>query len=387
MILLSIETTGPISSVALYRDGIVTEIRNEDQYSHLKQLMPMVNYLLKEEKTDPIQIDAIAVSQGPGSFTGIRIGMVSAKGLAQVWNKPIVEVPTLASFAFRDYSWEDGKRLLYCPVLDAKMHQVYAAAYEKNNRAPIVRGGAYDMRDFLDALRGAAEDYDAVVFFGDGSRVYKELIEECGFCYAFAPKEDDCQTALGTAMLGAELYKEGLFKSCFDAQPEYFRLPEAERKFKTKSLDIRPANSSDTERLCELEKASFPLDAWSDRLIRDAVEESERENAPLHFRVAADDRACAYILFTFLPDRPDVPGEIQSIATVPDRRRQGIARRLMLDALKLAKEGGCRLMQLEVRQGNIAAICLYESLGFKKTGVRAAYYQDGESAVLMDKNL
>lgn len=235
MLILAIETTGSISSVALNNGECITEIKNTDSYSHLQQLVPMVKQLMDEEGADPQNLDAVAVSMGPGSFTGIRIGMATAKGLAQIWNKPIVEVPTLADFAFRDYDWEEeGKSLLFCPVLDAKMHQVYAAAYAKNCKEPVVPGGAYGIDEYLQMLDGAFAGYDAAVFFGDGVKVYKEALENCGLDCAFAPEEDSCQTAFGIARLGAELFAEGKTKSCFDAQPEYYRLPEAERKLKEK---------------------------------------------------------------------------------------------------------------------------------------------------------
>ena len=263
MILLSIETTGPISSVAINNNGQITEIKNEDSYSHLKQLMPMVERILSETHTEPETLDAIAVSQGPGSFTGIRIGMVSAKGLAQVWNKPIIEVPTLATFAFRDYDWEDTtKTYLYCPVLDAKMHQVYAAAYEKRYKDAIVPGNAYDINDFLQLVKTNCEEKDyQVVFFGDGVRVYEEQIKNSGLNFFIAPQKDDCQTAWGCAVLGAELFNDDKLKNCFDAQPEYFRLPEAERKFKTKMLNLRKAEEKDLERIISIEKLSFAFDA------------------------------------------------------------------------------------------------------------------------------
>jgi len=387
MIILSIETTGPVSSVALNRDGIITEIKNEDSYSHLKQLMPMVTELLKEEGIEGSELDAIAVSQGPGSFTGIRIGMVSAKGLAQVWDKPIIEVPTLATFAFRDYDWEEeGKKYLYCPVIDAKMHQVYAAAYEKGNREAVVPGSSYYINEYLGLLEDAALGYDAVVFFGDGYEVYKDALDSFDMVHALAPEEDLCQTALGSAVLGAELFKEGKLKSCFDAQPEYYRLPEAERKFKTKSLRLLPAERDDLGRIKEIENAAFE-DPWTEGMLLEDIEKSI-EDKRLLFLTAKDPEEgsspCAYIIAFIIPG---TFAEIQNIATAPERRRQGIARKMMLEIIARAKDAKVKELELEVKSGNTPAICLYESLGFERTGLRTAYYQDGSDAVLMTKKL
>lgn len=387
MLILAIETTGPVSSVSLNRDGIITEVKNEDSYSHLQQLMPMVKKLLDEEDVKGEDLDAIAVSQGPGSFTGIRIGMVSAKGLAQVWDKPIVEVPTLASFAFRDYDWEEeGKRYLYCPVIDAKMHQVYAAAYEKQNEVPVVAGASYYIDEYLGLLETAAKGYDAVVFFGDGHNIYGDNIDAFDILHAVAPEEDLCQSSLGIAVLGEKLFEEGKTKSCFDAQPEYFRLPEAERKFRTKSLKLLPAEEKDLARITEIERSAFS-DPWTQRMLGDDIEKSLADDR-LVFLTAKDpeegSEAVAFIIAFLIPG---TFAEIEDIATIPERRRQGIARKLMLEIISRAKEEKINELVLEVKADNTPAICLYETLGFERTGYREAYYQDGSDAILMTKKL
>ena len=386
MLILAIETTGPVSSVALNRDGIITEIKNEDSYSHLQQLMPMVKRLMDEEGVKGEDLDAIAVSKGPGSFTGIRIGMVSAKGLAQVWDKPIIEVPTLAGFAFRDYDWEEDKKYLYCPVIDAKMHQVYAAAYEKNNEEPVVPGASYYIDEYLGLLEEAAKGYDAVVFFGDGHKVYGDNIDAFDILHAIAPEEDLCQSSLGTAVLGAKLFEQGKLKSCYDAQPEYFRLPEAERKFRTKSLKLLPAGAEDLERITEIENAAFS-DPWTQGMLKEDIERSLNDDR-LVFLTAKDpeegSKPCAYIIAFMIPG---TFAEVQNIATTPERRRQGIARKMMLEIISRAREEKIKELELEVKADNTPAICLYESLGFDRTGLRERYYQDGSDAVLMTKKL
>jgi len=236
MKILSIDTTGAYSSVAIYDDGKITQVINRDDYSHLQKLVPCIKNLMEQESLLAKELDAIAVSRGPGSFTGIRIGMASAKGLAEVWGKPIIEVPTLAGFAFNNYDWiEEDKKLLLVPILDAKMHQVYAAAYEKNDTNPIICEGVYNLDDFLLELEKIASSYDAVVFFGDAEKTFNERLSEEDFTFAYAPQEDYYQSAAGVAVLGSIYFEKGInIKSCFDAQPEYFRLPEAERQRKEK---------------------------------------------------------------------------------------------------------------------------------------------------------
>lgn len=244
MKLLAIDTTGAYSSVALYDDGMIAQVINKDDYSHLQRLVPVIKLLLEEESTSFDALDAIVVSRGPGSFTGIRIGMATAKGLAQIWNKPIIEVPTLASFAYRDYEWleqdENSKEdddILFCPIFDAKREQIYGGAYKKENDEPIVEDGAYDLSEFLAKLKDALEkhkEFGCVCFFGDGISVYKEKLDAFDFPHIFAPEDDMYQTALGAARLGAKLFNEGKLTDCYNAKPEYLRAAEAERKLAEK---------------------------------------------------------------------------------------------------------------------------------------------------------
>jgi len=233
MKLLAIDTTGAYSSVALNIDGKIKQKINEDDFSHLQRLVPTVKAVLDESSISPSEIDAIAVSRGPGSFTGIRIGMATAKGLAQIWNKNIVEVPTLASFAFRSYDF-DCENAALCPIFDAKRHQIYGGAYLLGNDNPLLPDGAYDLDEYLEKLRAVSDKFSKVIFFGDGVKVYSQGLAECGLIYEFAPQEKCYQTAEGCAILGAKLYSEGKVKDCFTAAPEYLRAAEAERKLAEK---------------------------------------------------------------------------------------------------------------------------------------------------------
>lgn len=256
MTILAIETTGPLASVAINKDGKAIYTINDKGFSHLQECVPMVKALMEEEAVCPEDLDAIAVSRGPGSFTGIRIGMATAKGLAQVWDKPIVEVPTLESFAYADMPYTNS--VLICPVFDARRSQVYAAAFRRaagqadsccvpmKGKEPEVRTivpeGAYALEEYLELLAEAAWDGDTLFFLGDGSRKFEEQIRTCldGPCCGegpscsveFAADEHYLQRADSVAVLGAKLFAEGKIKDCFTAQPNYLRAAEPDRKKK-----------------------------------------------------------------------------------------------------------------------------------------------------------
>ena len=234
MLILSVETTGPLCSVALWDGKNMRQSVNQTQYSHLEEVVPMIKAIMAEYAVSPEDLDAIAVSRGPGSFTGVRIGMATVKGLAQVWNKPVIEVPTLASFAFGCYSWLKTGKVLVCPMFDARRSQVYSGVYEPLNKEAVVEDAAYGIEELMEKIRGLKDKYDFIVFFGDGIKVYKDHLPECGIPYEIAHDEDLYQMAANDARLGEELFKEGCLKDCYTCQPEYLRLAEAERKLKEK---------------------------------------------------------------------------------------------------------------------------------------------------------
>ena len=255
MVILAIETTGPLASAAIYKDGAAAYRINGSEFSHLSECVPMITELMADEGISGADLDAVAVSCGPGSFTGIRIGMATAKGLAQVWNKPIVEVPTLESFVYAEMPYT--ATTLICPLFDARRSQVYAAAFRRTGAMArtysavpedggkvevVVPEGAYALEEYLDLVREAAREGDTLFFLGDGSRKFEEQIRTnlegpcCGegpaFGVEFAAEEHYLQRADSVAVLAARLFKEGRLKDCYSAQPNYLRAAEPDRQKK-----------------------------------------------------------------------------------------------------------------------------------------------------------
>lgn len=239
MIILAIETTGPIASVAvLYDDGQIEELTNHTDYSHLEEIVPMIKSILNQQGLNKEDITAIAVSRGPGSFTGIRIGMATAKALAQIWDKPIIEVPTLKSFA---YGIEDENGSIICPIFDARRSQVYAAAYIKEGDTvqTLIEEDAYELEIFLALLEARNSKNKNVVFYGDGINAYEERIQRYKGHFEFATESIRFQRADKIARLGAERLRQGLVTDAFNAKPEYLRKSEAERKLLGKCENLQ----------------------------------------------------------------------------------------------------------------------------------------------------
>ena len=233
MYFLAIETTGAFASVALLEEGRVLEhIQGHDRFSHLQNLMPQVKEVLEYHKLSINDINAIAVSKGPGSFTGIRIGVSSSRALCQVLGIPGIPVSSLEALAMRAADLPDIQNTLICPILDARRSQVYGGGYRLKDGYPVetVRGGAYTVEEFL----SKTEEYDRILLLGDGMDAYGEKIAEArrdaGKESLFAPEDIRYQDAVTVGMLGAKLLQEGAGVSYQELLPDYMRQAEAERK-------------------------------------------------------------------------------------------------------------------------------------------------------------
>ncbi|MGI6204574.1 MAG: tRNA (adenosine(37)-N6)-threonylcarbamoyltransferase complex dimerization subunit type 1 TsaB [Anaerovoracaceae bacterium] len=232
MHILAIETTGPYCSVALINEnGEIKENTSDQLLSHLQSLTVMIASMLSSQDMTLADVDAIAVSEGPGSFTGIRIGVSTARGISQVLGTKLVPVPTLRAFASYEYALmpEEKSGTLVCHVIDARRSQVYAAGCIGDEEA--VPGGAYMLDEFL----GMLGDYQDIRFVGDGVKKYGAEIRE------WAEKngknietEEAVQHAAGVARLGLKLYDAGVYCGYEELKPNYMRKAEAERKLEAK---------------------------------------------------------------------------------------------------------------------------------------------------------
>ena len=170
-------------------------------------------------------IDAIAVSGGPGSFTGLRIGSATAKGLGLALGKPLIHVPTVDALAYNMY----GAKGLICPIMDARRNQVYTGVYRFEESFEVVDGQmAVDVQELIELLNKKGE---RVIFSGDGVPVYKEqLTEGLKVPVSFAPAHMNRQRAASVGTLGMEYLKAGKMESAADHRPDYLRVSQAERE-------------------------------------------------------------------------------------------------------------------------------------------------------------
>lgn len=230
MRLLSIDSSGNVATVAIVDEsGVVAEYSVNYKKTHSQTLLPMVDEVMRMAETDMSAIDAIAIGEGPGSFTGLRIGAATAKGLAFPRKLPIIPVSVTAALAYNLFGTGDS---LICPIMDARRSQVYTGIYcfKDGEFRELVPARAMALSELLAELRDEAAERK-VIFLGDGVPVYRKVIEEtAGFSYAFAPAHLSLQRAASVGLLGMRLMKDGKSVEGSSFAPVYLRLSQAERE-------------------------------------------------------------------------------------------------------------------------------------------------------------
>ena len=232
MKILAIDTSALVATAALCEDGTPIAVSSQKSgLTHSATMLPIVKNIMDNTNTSIDDIDMFAVSEGPGSFTGIRIGIATIKGLAFGKNKICVGVSTLEAMARTVASFCTDA--LICPVMDARRNQLYNAIFE-------YRGGKLlrltpDRTVMADALAKELESMDKPVFFiGDGYHIMEKRKLSC---MRETPVACRWQNGIGVALAALAAYNEAEDKSVFNdrmLRPEYLRLPQAERELKEK---------------------------------------------------------------------------------------------------------------------------------------------------------
>lgn len=237
MKILGLDSSGLVAGVAIVEDDLLLAEYNVNyKKTHSQTLLPMLDEVRKMIELDMESLDAIAIASGPGSFTGLRIGSATAKGLGLALDKPLVEVPTLEGLAYN--LW--GTDSIICPLIDARRNQVYTGIYEFTSDDQrechlniLEPQTAVDISIIIERINeiGAAQPGRGVIFLGDGVPVYRQMIQEqVKIPYSFAPAGQNRQRAGSIAALGAAYYAQGRTVSAAEHQPQYLRQSQAERE-------------------------------------------------------------------------------------------------------------------------------------------------------------
>ena len=391
MRVLAIDSSGLTATVAIVEDEqTIAEYTTNYKKTHSQTLLPMIDEMVRMVDADLKEIDAIAVAGGPGSFTGLRIGSATAKGLGLALDKPLIHVPTVDAMAYSMYGCED----IICPIMDARRKQVYTGLYSFSHKKNE-DGGLYDEPVFQvlrmqmavpveELIRHLNVYRRRVVFLGDGVPVYKEMLAEgLKVPYSFAPSFMNRQRAAAVGALGIRYYEAGRYESAAEFRPEYLRKSQAERERAEREKNavpkVRRMTMEDGAAVAEMEHQLFS-DAWSEKSILETLDQTNT----ICLIAEKAGRTAGYLLAYTAADE----AEIARIAVVKELQRQGAARALLTELESVCESEGIKKILLDVRSGNSAARALYANAGFKEDGIRQRFYEDPEEdAILMSREL
>lgn len=234
MRILALDSSGLVATVAIVEDDqTIAEYTVNYKKTHSQTLLPMLDEIVKMTEFDLDTIDAIAVAGGPGSFTGLRIGSATAKGLGLALNKLLIHVPTVDGMAYNLF----GCTGLICPMMDARRNQVYTGIYRFEQEFEIVEEQmAIAVQELIEKLNAYGEK---VTFLGDGVPVYaKQLEEGLKVPYSFAPTHVNRQRAAAVGTLGMRYFAEDKTETAREHQPDYLRVSQAERERAEKNANL-----------------------------------------------------------------------------------------------------------------------------------------------------
>ncbi len=227
MLILGIDTCCMAATAALVNENVMlAQTVISHKKTHSQMMMPQIESMFKLAEIEPSEVDAFAAAVGPGSFTGVRIGVATIKALAQAAKKPCVAVSTLEALAF-PFGCFNG---IISPILDARRNQVYNALFDCDGKTSkrLCDDRALMLSELLEELSKYNKD---VIFMGDGVFVYEdEIREKLGNRAHFAPKVTNLNLAGSVAELALKKYEQGEITKYDELVPQYVRLSQAERE-------------------------------------------------------------------------------------------------------------------------------------------------------------
>ncbi|WDV46174.1 tRNA (adenosine(37)-N6)-threonylcarbamoyltransferase complex dimerization subunit type 1 TsaB [Clostridiaceae bacterium M8S5] len=232
MKILAVDTSSIVASVALIDDDkLLCEYTVNYKRTHSETILPMIKEVLDSCQLKTGDIDVFAVSIGPGSFTGLRIGVATIKALAHSVDKPVVGIPSMDSMAYNMFNCNS----LIVPMMDARRDRVYTGIYTwRDNKFEVIKAqDVIEIEQILDDLRDRDEE---VIISGDGGVAYRDIIKEkLGEKVVFSSAYVNMAKASSLAQMALERAKNNQLESYYDLVPEYLRKSQAEREYEEKN--------------------------------------------------------------------------------------------------------------------------------------------------------
>lgn len=223
MKILAVDTSSKICAVAILEDNkVIDEIKLDNGKTHSENLMPIIKEILDKNNLTLKDMNLIAVSVGPGSFTGIRIGIATIKPMAEVYNLPVASVTSLETLARNIENKE--KDFTIISLIDARNNQVYAGFFDTEYNLK-----EDEIAEDIDEVLKKAGKYSKIIFVGDGAIIHKEKIEENLKDRNIIFAKENNQSAINTGKIGYKKFLEKNLKNADTILPIYLRKSQAER--------------------------------------------------------------------------------------------------------------------------------------------------------------
>ena len=384
MKILAIDTSSKRCSVCIYEDShVIINLNNDDEKTHSVKLMPMVDQAFKETGLSLDDISLLACCIGPGSFTGVRIGISTVKAFADVKNIPVVGITSLESLAYNvihdnsSVNTIDEKKTLICSLIDAKNNNVYCGLYYYNEKMNLIEIFAEDINVTIEKIKNTfvKNNFSDIIFVGDGAETYKNTIEDNfkneNICICEGESNFQCSPSLAKA--GLQKYNEGNYGDSNSIFPVYLRKSQAERALEEK-IKILPMTEADIEEISPNFQTEFD-EFWN---INNLKNDFQSPNST-YFVAKLDNEIVGFAGFLNICDEAN----IMNIVTKINKRHLGIGSKLLSQLITSAHEQNCKSITLEVNEHNAPAIHLYEKFNFKRIGLRKKYYNNKDNAIIM----
>jgi tRNA threonylcarbamoyl adenosine modification protein YeaZ/ribosomal-protein-alanine acetyltransferase len=379
MTILALETATRRGSIAIWRDGVTAVHEGDAARTHGERLPAEIVRLLEEHGLTLRDVDLFAVIVGPGSFTGLRVGVAAVQGLALVAGRQVVAVPTLEALCHAARANGTPAAAILVPCVDGQRGEVFFAAVDPaSGGAAWIEPRAGKPEDLIEAVQELGREGPAWLI-GDGARRYESVFRNGlpGASVADSPMP----LAQAAAAIAAARPDDAVAPHAL--RPIYLRRPDAVLARERARAAVgdgyrirRIVPGDDLAGVERLQQLTF-TNPWGAEAIRWELEHTDV--ARLYVLEVPSGEIAAYCACWIIFDEL----HINSLAVDSARRRQGLARRLLEYALADAARQGGRTATLEVRASNAAARALYEGMGYRVEGVRRDYYQDPREDALI----
>ncbi|MCR4776693.1 MAG: tRNA (adenosine(37)-N6)-threonylcarbamoyltransferase complex dimerization subunit type 1 TsaB [Saccharofermentans sp.] len=382
MKILVCDTSNQNCSAGIYDDGkeMAYELSFETR-THSETFMPLVHRVMEQAGITHEELDAYAITVGPGSFTGIRIGLAAVKGMALAAGKPCISVSSTEALArsCENATATAREETILVPAIDARNNRVFARVFEEDTMKTLIPENAYDADELAKKIKNMPEivygTRRQILVVGSGADVMKQAFEHnkvhinvyCAKGAAITPK----------GVAGAAFAHPDLI-SARDVKATYCAVSQAERLRKNDAADefkIREATAEDVDRIMVLEEGSIPH-PWQRKEIEKLISEENK----CAFVTEKNGHIACYIGCDIVLDE----GNIGNLVTEEEERGKGLATAILKRLLEYLRKRGVKNVYLEVESTNVAAISVYKKCGFKSYNIRKGYFGVGRDAILMD---